>query len=465
MLTIPLIIDNEDILLEGRREPVNVCTGPKTFQGATKEIALKAADSSARAFESWSRTSPAERRASLLRLAEVARSRAAELEQLAQDEVQAEPFWAHLTMQDAIGLIEDCAGKTSPTGSVPTMEGGAYGLVMKEPLGVVLGIAPWNVPIFLSLRAIIAPIAVGNTVVLKGSELSPRVHYTIASLFRDAGFPPGVVNLLLHRPSDAAEIFDTLITHPAIKKCNFTGSTGVGRIVASQAAMALKPVLLELGGKNYTIVLDDANLDLAAEQILRGAFLNNGQICMSTDLVLATKTVSKCLEAKMQALLQHVGRRTVITPAARSRLDRLVEDAERKGAKAYTAPRAETDSLSAREFMPTVLTGVTSEMEFFHTEAFGPMVGIVAVDAEEDIFKLADRARYGLSAAIISSNHLRALQLSRRLKTGAVHINFMTVYDDNALPHGGRGESGWGRFGSHWGVEEFIQTKSIVLHA
>jgi acyl-CoA reductase-like NAD-dependent aldehyde dehydrogenase len=135
---------------------------------------------------------------------------------------------------------------------------------------------------------------------MTGSELSPRIHYFVASLFREAGFPPGVLNFLLHRPEDASEVFDALITHRAVKKCNFTGSTNVGRIIASQAAMALKPVLLELGGKNFSIVLEDANLDLAAKEIVTGAFLNVSCSCSrSHSRVLVSSTNNQSLQNRM----------------------------------------------------------------------------------------------------------------------------------------------------------------------
>lgn len=173
---------------------------------------------------------------------------------------------------------------------VPTKQENAQAMIYYEPLGVVLGIAPWNAPLILGLRAVIAPIAAGNTAILKvsrlqpqrsnksdsqkGSEMSPRTHYFIARLFQAAGFPPGVLNFLLHRPEDAVEVFDCLINAPQIRKCNFTGSTAVGRSIAQKAGAALKPVLLELGGKNCAIVLKDADLEKAAHATVFGAILN-----------------------------------------------------------------------------------------------------------------------------------------------------------------------------------------------
>ncbi|KAJ5246773.1 Aldehyde dehydrogenase N-terminal [Penicillium chermesinum] len=458
--TVPLIIDGEDVVLPSRERWMaipNIRSSPSSFfQGATKELAIKAAESSAHAFTVWSKTTPVKRRELLLKLAA----------QLCDEEVHSGALWADVITNDSIGIIEECASLTTSitTGSIPFTQGESYGFVFKEPLGVILGIAPWNAPVVLGFRAVIAPIAAGNVAILKGSELSPRIHYLIASLFREAGFPPGVVNFLLHRPEDAPEIFDILIKHRAVKKCNFTGSTQVGRIIASQAAMALKPVLLELGGKNFTIVLEDANLDLAAKEIVKGAFLNNGQICMSTDLVITTSAIASILEEKILSIVQKIDcTSTVISPAAKSRLDMLVTDAQAKGAEIYTAPMPSTP-LSPHDYLPTVITGLTKDMIFYETESFGPVVGMVSVDSEAEIIEIAEQATYGLSASIISSNHYRAMKLSESIKAGAVHINSMTVHDEPTLPHGGHGESGWGRFGSKWGMEEFVQTKTVTLH-
>ncbi|GIJ92147.1 hypothetical protein Asppvi_011123 [Aspergillus pseudoviridinutans] len=477
MSTIPLIIDGRDVPSPLQGTVVNPYDqGPVLYQGATKELALQAAQSSAQAFTTWSKTTPVERRTLLFKLAEVLRNRAEELKRVCDEEIHCGPLWAEIITSDAIGLIEEYGALTTSiaTGSLPFIQNG-HGLVLKEPLGVVFGIAPWNAPIILGLRAVVAPIAAGNVAILKasrppndadretGSELSPQTHYLIASLFREAGFPPGVLNFLLHRPEDAADIFDVLINHPAIKKCNFTGSTQVGRIIASQAALALKPVLLELGGKNFTVVLDDADLDLAAREITKGAFLNNGQICMSTDMVLVTTAVAPALEAKILAILNDIDTTSVlISPAAKAKVEMLVSDARDKGARIHTPPRV--NDPSPRSFPPTVVTGLTPQMKLYEIESFGPVVGIVAVETEEQIMAIIGEAKYGLSSSIISRNHYRALELAGSIKAGAVHINSMTVHDEPTLPHGGYGDSGWGRFGARWGLEEFVQTKVVTLH-
>ncbi|EAW12302.1 putative aldehyde dehydrogenase [Aspergillus clavatus NRRL 1] len=464
--TVPLIIHGEDIVLPSGERHGTIAAqsphGPKTFQGATKDLAVQAVETCARAFPSWSKTSPAKRRELLLKVADLVRQRREEIQQIVEEETHCGQFWAQITTQAGADLIEETAAliNSARTGSIPPTEGDSYGLVFKEPLGVILGIAPWNAPVTLGLRAVVAPIAAGNVAVFKGSELSPRTHYLLASLFRDAGFPPGVVNFVLHKPDDAAEVFEVMISHPAVKKCNFTGSTEVGRIIGSKAAYALKLVLLELGGKNYALVLDDADLDHAAQQIVLGAFLNNGQICMSTDLVIASKAISSNLESKILALVKGIqDDHMVISKVAKNKLNRLVADAQSKGASVHSA----ATSSDLNNFPATFITGLTREMDFYRTESFGPVMGMVVVDSEQGIAEVIKDFSYGLSSAIFTRNHYNALQLAESISAGAVHINSMTVHDEATLPHGGHGHSGWGRFGAGWGLEEFVQTKTVTL--
>lgn len=196
-----------------------------------------------------------------------------------KEEIHASDLWANINLEESILLIQETAALvTSPSlaGSIfPSTNGeDAKAFVFMEPLGVILGIAPWNSPLILGFRACLPAIAAGNTVILKGSELSPRTHYFIASLFREAGFPNGVCNFLLHRGEDAVETFNTIIERYEVRKCNFTGSTGVGRSIASKAARELKPCLMELGGKNFAVVLEDADVEQAAKLVCEGAFLN-----------------------------------------------------------------------------------------------------------------------------------------------------------------------------------------------
>ncbi|RKK98050.1 hypothetical protein BFJ68_g13808 [Fusarium oxysporum] len=464
---VPLLINDAPILREDDTSRHHSFEGGH-FQGADLSDCADAVSSCSKAFVTWSTTSPTHRRGLLLRLAQVLKNHQQEVRNIMKSEIYCDDQWASIGVTTSIDLIEQSAYLLTAgtmSGTIPhTQPEGSYGLVFTRPLGVVLGIAPWNSPLFLALRAVIAPLATGNTVILKGSELSPRTHYFVAGLFAKAGFPPGVVNFILHRPEDAPEVVGYLIRDPAVKKVNFTGSTQVGRSIAQQAGLALKPVLLELGGKNCCIVLKDADINRAAEAALAGATLNGGQICMSTDLVLVEKDVvdefraelTKHLRSKNDSAYRLVGLKS------QSRVQALVSDAEAKGSSAKSSTEHQTDS----NLIPiTILDNIHSSMDFFRTETFGPCLGIVAVSNEDEAVKIVNDSDYGLSAAIWTRNQYAALEMARRLQVGAVHINSSTVHDEATLPHGGTKLSGFGRFGAEWGLKEFVETQTVIMHA
>ncbi|KAM5511756.1 Vanillin dehydrogenase [Fusarium oxysporum f. sp. phaseoli] len=482
---VPLLINDAPILREDDTSQHHSFEGGY-FQGADLSDCADAVSSCSKAFVTWSTTSPTHRRGLLLRLAQVLKNHQQEVRNIMKSEIYCDDEWASIGVNTSIDLIEQSAYLLTAgtmSGTIPhTQPEGSYGLVFTRPLGVVLGIAPWNSPLFLALRAVIAPLATGNTVILKGSELSPRTHYFVAGLFAKAGFPPGVVNFILHRPEDAPEVVGYLIRDPAVRKVNFTGSTQVGRTIAQQAGLALKPVLLELGGKNCCIVLKDADIDRAAEAALAGATLNvsllsttsghslinfvhkGGQICMSTDLVLVEKDVvdefraelTKHLRSKNGSAYRLVGLKS------QSRVQALVSDAEAKGSSAKSSTEHQADS----NLIPiTILDNIHSSMDFFRTETFGPCLGIVAVSNEDEAVKIVNDSDYGLSAAIWTRNQYAALEMARRLQVGAVHINSSTVHDEATLPHGGTKLSGFGRFGAEWGLKEFVETQTVIMHA
>lgn len=284
---VPLIIDGEDVILPGDANTLTPQSAVVedggahqnvTAQGTDIEHCQAAVDSSAKAFKTWSQTSTTYRRHLLFGLAQLLRSRDDEIKAIMREEIHATPLWSMINVEDSLLMIEEAASLvTSPllSGNLPASQNPeSQVLVLTEPLGVVLGIAPWNSPLILGFRSVLPAIAAGNTAILKGSELSPRIHYFVASLFRDAGFPPGVCNFLLHREADASQVFETIIQRHEVRKCNFTGSTPVGRIIASKAALALTPCLMELGGKNYVLVLEDAEVEKSAIMVAEGAFLN-----------------------------------------------------------------------------------------------------------------------------------------------------------------------------------------------
>jgi len=322
-----------------------------------------------------------------------------------------------------------------------------------------------NAPYILGLRSFLYAIAVGNTAVMKGSELSPRCFSVLAQVLIEAGLPAGVLNVIYVRPSDAAEVTTALIEHSAVKKINFTGSTAVGSIVAGTAGRNLKPVLMELGGKASAIVCEDADVQKAALQCALGAFLHSGQICMSTERILVASNILDEFRPALQEKIAHVfpahAPAVLVQSAAVDKNRRLVADAVSKGAKVILGDH-EKEEISWTRMAPIVVEGTAKGMDLFHTESFGPSVSLIPFENDEDAIAVANDTDYGLSGAIFTESLSRGLKIARAVETGAIHINSMSVHDEPALPHGGAKKSGWGRFNSKWGLNEFLRLKTIT---
>jgi vanillin dehydrogenase len=351
---------------------------------------------------------------------------------------------------------------------IPSHIPGKRARAVRQAVGVVVGIAPWNAPVILGVRAVAAPLAYGNTVVLKASEQCPRTHATIVQALKDAGVPAGAINLVTNDPEDAAEVVDALIAHPAVRRISFTGSTRVGRIVAEKAGRHLKRVLLELGGKAPLVVLADADLERAAAAASFGAFMHQGQICLSTERIVIDRSVADEFTQKLSELarLLKVGDPrepgTQIGPLvnenAVKRVTELVQEAVSKGAKVVAGGNAKGAC-----FEPTVLTDVTPDMRIYHEESFGPVVAIVPVDGVEEAVCVANDTEYGLASAVFSRDEDKAMRVARQLETGACHINDATINDEPQMPLGGVKASGWGRFGGKAALEEFTELRWITI--
>lgn len=320
-----------------------------------------------------------------------------------------------------------------------------------------------NAGYILGLRAVTFAIAAGNSVVLKGSETCPRVTNAIGTLFKEAGLPPGVLNIITHHPEDASAITTQLIAHPAIKKVNFTGSTNVGRIISKLCAEHIKPCLMELGGKAPAIVLDDADLNVAAKEVAIGAFLNSGQICMSTERVIVQKTVSNEFAESLKAAVAQIWPEStvLISKVSWDKNNALLKDAKGKGAEVIFGDKDASADGHQRLF-PTAIKGVTKDMDIYYKESFGPLLSLIEVETEEEALRIANDTEYGLSSAVFTKDLARGLRVASRIESGAVHINSMTVHDEPNLPHGGVKSSGHGRFGAQ-GLEEWVRTKTITF--
>ncbi|MCU0775651.1 MAG: aldehyde dehydrogenase family protein, partial [Ideonella sp.] len=267
-----------------RRNPLDGSVATRAA-AATPADAVAACDAAAEAFKTWSQTGPNERRMLLLKAADALEAKTPKFVEAVPAETGATGMWAGFNVMLAAGMIREAAALTTQVGGelIPSDVPGSLAMGVRQPAGVVLGIAPWNAPVILGVRAIATPLACGNTVILKGSENCPRTHQLIIEAFQDAGFPAGVVNYITNAPADAGAVVEAMVAHPAVRRVNFTGSTRVGRIIAMTCAKHLKPVVLELGGKAPMVVLDDADLEAAVNGAAFGAFANSGQICMSTE--------------------------------------------------------------------------------------------------------------------------------------------------------------------------------------
>src|SRR3954470_15181611 len=437
---------------------------------AGREDAGRACDAAAAAFAEWSSTPPGQRRVLLSKAADLLMERAPQIAGIMTEEVGGTFGWGMFNCDLASRMLREAAAQTYAVAGevIPSDVPGVLSMGVRVPAGVVVGMAPWNAPVILSTRAVATPLAYGNTVVLKASERCPRTHGAVVRAIADAGLPAGAINLVTHAPEDAPEVVEELIAHAAVRRVNFTGSTKVGRIVAMKCAEHLKRCLLELGGKAPQVVLADADLEAAADAASFGAFMNSGQICMSTEKLVVDRSIADELAGK---LADRAGKLVtgdprdqgtmigpVINDAARERIVELIEDARGKGADVLAGGEADGNVIS-----PTVLAGVTPEMRIYTEESFGPVVAIVPVDGDDEAVRVANDTEYGLSSAVFGEDVDHALDIARRIESGICHVNSSTVHDEPQMPFGGVKSSGWGRFGGKAALEEFTELRWISV--
>ncbi|EPE06213.1 salicylaldehyde dehydrogenase [Ophiostoma piceae UAMH 11346] len=473
---VPIIVGDKQLGSDEHSEPVTSPDSSKIvhrYHSATAEDTSDAISAAQKALPLWRSTAPKQRRDIFLRAADIMETRRAELEGYMRTETAAPEPWVNFNLTTTIDLIRHAAALAfkANVGSAPVTDSpdSRGALVLAEPYGVVVGIAPWNAPYILGTRAALFPLAAGNTVILKGSELSPRCMWAIGSVLLEAGVPAGAINVLYSKPATAEAVTKQLVASPYVRKINFTGSERVGRLLGKLAGEYLKPLLLELGGKASAIVWSDANLDMAAQKCAVGAFFNAGQTCMATERVIVHRDVRAAFEEKLVAATKAIfggvqdnsgdGAAVLIQPAAAKKVHGLVEDAIARGARVSGADTYTVPSLPGR-VVPTIVTGITSDMDLYRTESFGPVVGIIEISTEDEALQIANDTEYGLSAAVFTEDLRRGLRMARGIQSGAVHINSMTVHDEMALPHGGIKSSGYGRFNVD--LSEWTQTKTIT---
>jgi vanillin dehydrogenase len=437
---------------------------------ASAADAKAAADAAAAAFPKWAALGPGARRALLNKAADLLEARAAQFATILSTETGATGGWGHFNVHLAAGMLREAASMTTQISGeiIPSDVPGSLAMGIRQPAGVVVGIAPWNAPIILGVRAIAMPLACGNTVILKASEVCPATHRLIGAVLTEAGLGDGVVNVITHEPKDAEAVAEALISHPAVKRVNFTGSTRVGKIIAAISAKYLKPVVLELGGKAPLIVLDDADIDAAVDATVFGAFANSGQVCMSTERVIVHEKVADEFASKLAKRVASLpsgdprkGDVVLGAVVGKSTVDRvlkLVQEASAKGAKVLCG--GESDGTIMKGI---VVDKVTPDMSLFREESFGPQVSITRVKSAEEAVKLANDTEYGLSAALFTRDIAKGIELARQIESGICHINGPTVHDEAQMPFGGVKASGYGRFGGKAGVNEFTELRWITV--
>ncbi len=449
---------------------------PLTGDVASSALAMKAGDIPAivetaqKGFTEWSAQGPNARRTTLLAAASALESKKGEFVQAMANEIGATEVWAGFNVMLATSMLREAASLTTQISGevIPSDKPGCLAMAIREPVGVILGIAPWNAPIILGVRAISTALACGNSVILKASESCPRTHSLIIEALAEAGFPEGTVNYVTNAPDDAPEVVGALVDHPAVKRINFTGSTEVGRIIAKRAAEHLKPCLLELGGKAPMLVLDDADLDEAVKAASFGAYMNQGQICMSTERLVVVESVAEAFAAKLAAKVASMATGdpregntplgAVVDMKTASKVNDLIDDAVGKGAQLLAGGKADSVLMPA-----TLLGGVTHDMRIYREESFGPICAMITARDEADAIRIANDSEYGLSASVFTADSARGLKVARQIHSGICHVNGPTVHDEAQMPFGGVGSSGYGRFGGKAGVDQFSELRWITV--
>lgn len=428
-------------------------------------------------FQKWSKM-PVQERAQLFRLLKK-RFQEVQNEFIADCmQIGAPDFFAGFNYQISSSMIDSYCNhmSTLDSGVVPSnttsSDTSSLAMVLRQPYGPVFSVSPWNAPLVLLTRAVLAPLLAGCSVVLKSSEQAAHVSHRLVQCFHEAGFPREVVQLVHIHPKEAGPITELFIANRLIQLSNFTGSTGVGRTIAELSGRYLKPCVLELGGKNNTIFADDVkDLDLLVHATWFSSMIHKGQICMCTDSLFVHESLYEATLEKLQAVASAAmtgedGKAHQINQRNKSqaaKVRNLVDEAVSRGAEVVF--QADFAHLEHENFVaPVILANVTKEMQIHDTESFGPVLTVHKYSSLDDLITEINASNeYGLSNAIWSSNHLRLIKVLKDLHCGCVHINGSSVKDEVWIPQGGVKSSGYGRFNAKWGIESFSYIKTITL--
>lgn len=436
-----------------------------------REDARQAIDAAQKARLPWMQTPPVERAMYLRKAADIVEKKQEEWTQILTEESGSTFGKAMFEVHYSAGLLREAAAQVhNVTGEIlPANAPGKFYMVLRQPVGVVSVISPWNFPFLLSLRGVTFAMAYGNTIVLKPSEETPiSGGLMIARVFEEAGLPKGVFNVVTCSRDVVEEVGDELIGNPNVRRISFTGSTETGRHLAEKAGKHLKRIVLELGGKNPLIVLKDADLGYAVNAATFGSFFHQGQICMSVERIIVEEPIAEEFAEKLAERAQGLkvgdprNPETVIGPIINEKqLNKIkthVDEAVQAGAKPLCGGKHD-----GPYYYPTVLTGVKTDMKIFREETFGPVVSVMAVRNEEEAVQLANNTSYGLAAGIMTGDLQKGLELAERIESGIVHINDATVHDEPHCPFGGVKGSGVGRHGGKASIEEFTEQRWVTV--
>jgi aldehyde dehydrogenase (NAD+) len=438
-----------------------------TVPAGTPEDVDRAVSAAREAFESWSQTTVLERAEWMRRISQALGARMEEIATLIAQEVG---------MPIKLATMIQAGLPTMDFGSMPqVMEETAWeqevgnSLIVREPVGVVGAIAPWNYPLHQISAKVAGALAAGCTIIVKPSEVAPLNAFLLADILDELGLPAGVFNLVTGLGPVVGE---AMSAHPGIDMISFTGSTAAGRRVSEAAAKTVKRVALELGGKSPNVILDDADLQAAVTDGVSKCFLNSGQTCSALTRMLVPRERLGEAEQIAAAVAEHfqpgdpLVEGTMLGPLVsetqRERVRGYIEQGCAEGAKLLTGGAEPPEDLERGYFVkPTVFSEVTPAMTIAQEEIFGPVLAIMPYDGEDDAVRIANDSAYGLAGGVWSGDEERAQRVARRIRTGQVEINGAAF--NPLAPFGGYKQSGYGRELGHFGLEEFLQVKSLQL--
>ncbi len=430
------------------------------------EAAITAAD---KAFKSWSKTTPKEREAILVKAADIFDSRQDEIRELLATETGS-TFGKAMFEMGLTSEIIRTAGSEAIRISGETHSSnhpGMFSYSVRKPLGVVGAITPFNVPIGLASKKFAFAMAAGNTVVVKPASATAACAIIFGEIFKEAGLPDGVFNVI---PCSSSILGEKFQEDKRVKLITFTGSTEVGKKIAASAAANLTKFTVELGGKSPIVILNDAEIEFAVDTATFGVYTHQGQICMAGSKVIVEEGIydefAKAFTAKVKTLKagdpldpsNRIG--PLIEEAQCGFIDGLIEDAVSKGAKVLTG-----HSHEGCFYQATLLQDVTPDMRIFHEEVFGPVATIIKATDIDHAIEMANDTEYGLSSAVVTNNLAHAKRLSEEIEAGMLHVNGPTIMDEAHIPFGGVKDSGMGREGGHFSIEEMTELKWITIEA